>query len=142
MSLEGDGEGALFVFLEEKEKKLGGSSMRISARHRIVVDGAACYDNSESERMGWPPTAYPIAPFRQPLVMPFFPWLALLRPRPPSTPPRVHHVSNYSNIARYPSIQGFASSLAQTQPSFSLASENVHVLSSPADFYARLIVRH
>src|SRR6266850_1562382 len=68
---------------------------------------------------------------------------AVLRPSWPSTlPRRFRHLSNASTIARYPSIEDFASSLAQTQPSFSVSSENVHVLSTPADFYTRLIVRH
>lgn len=45
-----------------------------------------------------------------------------------------------SSIARYPAIQDFASSLAQSQPSFVLASEKVHILSNPADFYTQLTV--
>jgi hypothetical protein len=71
-----------------------------------------------------------------------FSWLAVLRAPRVSTLPRFASVLNYSNIALYPSIQGFASSLAQTQPSFTLSSENVHILSRPTDFYTRLIVRH
>ncbi|KAI0256582.1 hypothetical protein BJV78DRAFT_1117023 [Lactifluus subvellereus] len=44
-----------------------------------------------------------------------------------------------SHLAQSPTIQNFASSLAQTQPYFSLSSEKIHILSNPADFYAKLI---
>lgn len=48
------------------------------------------------------------------------------------------HPRHLSGIARYPAIHDFASSLAQSQPSFAISSEKVHILSHPADFYTRL----
>lgn len=45
----------------------------------------------------------------------------------------------FSSLARYPNIQNFASSLARTQPHFSLSPENIHILSTPAEFYTQLI---
>ncbi|KAN0123968.1 CDP-diacylglycerol-glycerol-3-phosphate 3-phosphatidyltransferase [Russula decolorans] len=55
---------------------------------------------------------------------------------------RLYRVANHprhlSGIARYPAIHEFASSLAQSQPSFAISSEKVHILSNPADFYTRL----
>src|SRR5713226_1511187 len=58
--------------------------------------------------------------------------------------PRLHrlHPRHLSSIVRYPAIHDFASSLAQSQPSFALSSEKVHILSNPADFYTRLTVSH
>jgi hypothetical protein len=69
-------------------------------------------------------------------------WLAF---QPSSTLLRPTHATNrrhLSNLAQHPSIQNFASSLAQTQPYFSLSSEKIHILSNPAEFYTKLIVRH
>jgi hypothetical protein len=63
--------------------------------------------------------------------------------------PRIHrlyrvanHSRHLSGMARYPAIHGFATSLAQSQPSFAISSEKVHILSNPADFYTRLTVSH
>jgi hypothetical protein len=69
-------------------------------------------------------------------------WRAVRPSWPSALPRRFRHLSNASAVARYPSIEDFASKLAQTQPSFSVPSENVLVLSTPDDFYTRLIVRH
>jgi hypothetical protein len=138
MSLKGDGEAALLAFPKENETKFGGTFMgiRTSARRRIVVDSVACYDDSESSGLPDP------TPLRT-ITMFSFSWRAVLRQTRPSTlHHRSRHLSNASTIARYPTIEGFASSLARTQPSFSVSSENVHVLSNPADFYTQLIVRH
>jgi len=38
-------------------------------------------------------------------------------------------------------VRDFAESLAQRQPYFPLSSKNVHILSQPDQFYARLLVR-
>jgi hypothetical protein len=156
MALKGDGKAALIALPGEKEVRLGGTFMVVSGRHRTVIGGgAACYEDSESERrndIGSPgrplrsanPTVRPgpsLPRFWLRPAMPF-PWLAALRAPRFSNLRKSTSALNYSNIARYPSIQGFASSLAQTQPSFTLSSENVDILSRPTDFYTRLIVRH
>ncbi|KAH9079299.1 hypothetical protein EDB83DRAFT_2341851 [Lactarius deliciosus] len=62
-------------------------------------------------------------------------WLPLLRSTT-NVPKSRRHISN---LARYPNIQNFASSLAQTQPHFSLSPENIQILSTPAEFYTQLI---
>jgi hypothetical protein len=48
MALKGDGKAALMALPGEKEARVGGTFMVFSGRHRTVVGGAACYDNSES----------------------------------------------------------------------------------------------
>ncbi|KAI9508465.1 hypothetical protein F5148DRAFT_979747 [Russula earlei] len=69
-----------------------------------------------------------------------FSWPALLRAGQLCLLSHITSSQRYlHSIARYPNIQHFASSLAQTQPSFTLASEKVLILSDPDDFYARLI---
>ncbi|KAH9048572.1 hypothetical protein EDB84DRAFT_1456633 [Lactarius hengduanensis] len=62
-------------------------------------------------------------------------WLPLLRSTT-NVPKTRRHLSN---LARYPNIQNFASSLAHTQPHFSLSPENIQILSTPAEFYTQLI---
>jgi CDP-diacylglycerol--glycerol-3-phosphate 3-phosphatidyltransferase len=39
-----------------------------------------------------------------------------------------------------PTIHEFVSSLAQKQPSFPVASKDVHILSQPSEFYQNLLV--
>ncbi|KAI9446565.1 hypothetical protein H4582DRAFT_2166056 [Lactarius indigo] len=63
-------------------------------------------------------------------------WLPLLRA---STTDVLKTWRHLSNLARYPNIQKFTSDLAHTQPHFSLSSENIHILSTPAEFYTQLI---
>lgn len=48
---------------------------------------------------------------------------------------------NFSMTRKFdPTIREFVSTLAQKQPSFKVASKDVHVLSQPSDFYANLLV--
>jgi hypothetical protein len=141
-----DGEAASFGFPEERAVKVEGTLMSTSAGRRTVADGAAlaCYGLSASRtRMTsqWPQLGL-ATPLRsgQTLVYPMpFPFRAL---RPCIH--RLYFVANHhrhlSGIARYPAIHDFASSLAQSQPSFVISSEKVHILSNPADFYTRLTV--
>jgi hypothetical protein len=78
----------------------------------------------------------PISPFRvTPMLRPPLRWLR--------SSTKVPTTRRYlSDLARYPNIQNFASSLARSQPHFSLPPENIHILSTPAEFYTQLIVSH
>ncbi|KAI0306678.1 hypothetical protein B0F90DRAFT_1814530 [Multifurca ochricompacta] len=67
----------------------------------------------------------------------YFHCLAHLRPSSSFTFTKIRTYT--SNLAQYPTIQNFASSLALTQPHFSLSSDKIHILSNPTQFYTQLI---
>jgi hypothetical protein len=143
MFLMADGEAALFGFPEERAMELEGTLMGTSAGCRTVGDSAAlaCYGVSDADDIaGATARLNDSAPLRPNSLMPFP--LRAVQQCIHRLYCVVNHPRHLSGMARYPAIHDFASSLAQSQPSFAISSEKVHILSNPANFYTQLTVSH
>lgn len=141
MFLMADSEAALLIFVEEKAVEGEGRLMSTSAVQHAAL---ACYGVSLVSDDRWHYITVATARLNDPalsaLQMPFP--LRVVQP----CIHRLYWVANnprcLSGMARYPAIHDFATSLAQSQPSFTISSEKVHVLSNPVDFYTQLTVSH
>ena len=136
MFLMAEGEAAL---LEENAVELEGTLMSTSGVQHAAL---ACLWRLSVSRMTsrWPQLGLTTRSAPQLSPMPFP--LRAVQPCVHRLYRVVNHPRRLSNIARYPAIHDFATSLAQSQPSFAISSEKVHILSNPADFYTRLTVSH
>jgi hypothetical protein len=137
-----ESEAALFRFPEEKTVELEGTLMGTSAGRMTVTDSAAlaCYGVSDVDDIAVATLRLNDSAPLRPNSMPFP--LRVVQSCIRSLYCVANHPRHFSGIARYPAIRDFASSLAQSQPSFAISSEKVHILSNPADFYTRLTVSH
>jgi hypothetical protein len=138
MFLMADGEAALLVFVEGNAEEVEGTLMSTSAVQHAAL---ACYGVSrmtDDMTSRWPQLG--LTTRLCPLQMPFP--LRVVQPCIRRLYCVASHPRHLSGMARYPAIHDFATSLAQSQPSFAISSEKVHILSNPADFYSRLTVSH
>lgn len=63
------------------------------------------------------------------------PWRPVLRR------PQIHHARRHASTSLLdPSISGFVTKLAEKQPCYTAASENVRVMHQPSEFYQCLLV--